>query len=108
MTLAQVKEYYKKLSHRYGSPVPVPEGVLFNLGFSTLDHGNTPGAIEILKYVITLYPDEASGFVGLGEAYAEAGKLMLAKQNLEAACKIAEKKKDNMILPVARDYCVKY
>jgi tetratricopeptide (TPR) repeat protein len=102
MTLAEVKLHYEKLSRRYGSHVPVPEGVLFNLGYSILDHGNKPGAVEVFKYLIKLYPDVPSGYVGLGEVYEEAGKLELAKKNYEYGCEIAKKNNDNMALPVAR------
>jgi len=102
MTLARVKLHYEKLSRRYGSHVPVPEGVLFNLGYSTLDNGNKPGAVEVFKYIIELYPDVPSGYVGLGEAYEESGNLELAKKNYEYACESAKKNNDNMALPVAR------
>jgi tetratricopeptide (TPR) repeat protein len=102
MTLAQVKLHYEKLSRRYGSQVPIPEGVLFNLGYSILDHGNKPGAVEVFKYLIKLYPDVPSGYVGLGEVYEEAGKLELAKKNYQYGCEIAKKNNDNMVLPAAR------
>ena len=102
MTLQQVKEHYNTLSLRYGSQVLVPEGVLFNLGYSLQDHGNTSEAIEAFTYSIKLYPGEASGYTGLGEIYMESGKLELAKKSLEAACNIAAKNNDNMVLPTAK------
>jgi predicted alpha/beta superfamily hydrolase len=102
MTLEQVKDHYKKLSQRYGAEVAIPEGVLLNLGYSLQDHGNTPGSIEAFTHLIELYPGEATGYLGLGDIYMEAGKLNLAKQNLQSAVKIAEKNNDKMLLPIAR------
>jgi len=102
MTLNEVKGHYQKLSQRYGSAVPIPEGVLFNLGFSIQGHGRIPEAIEVFQYGIQLYPDSPYCYEGLGEVYEEAGNLELARKNYETALKLAEKNNDDMILPTVR------
>ena len=102
MTLNEVKDHYKKLSQRYGSAVPVPEGVLLNLGYSIQGHGRIPEAIETFQYGIQLYPGSPYCYEGLGEVYEESGSLELARKNYETALKLAEKNNDAMILPTVR------
>jgi len=103
MTLEQVKDHYQKLSQRYGSQVPIPEGVLFNLGYSFLNRGNHTAAIGSFGYCIQLYPGKAAGYFGLGEVYLKMGKLELAKRNFMQACEWAEKTKDSLALAPARE-----
>lgn len=102
MTLKEVILHYENLSQRYGSPVPIPEGVLFNQGYLFMDKGQIRETIEVFEYAIKLYPDEAACYVGLAEVYESEGKLELAKKNLEIALKLAKKNNDSWILPVAK------
>lgn len=103
MTLEQVKTHYRELTRRYGHPVPVPEGVLFNLGYSLLDNGKKKEAMEAFKYNIELYAGFPSGYVGLGEVYEEAGELELALENYELGLEMAKKTRDTMVIPIAED-----
>ncbi len=102
MTLIQVINHYKKLSQRYGEKVPIPEGVLFNLGYTLMDKNKISETIETFDYAIKLYPELPASYLGLGEVYESSGKLQLAKKYLQTACKLAQKSKDSMILPAAQ------
>jgi len=102
MTLTEIKGHYEKLSRRYGSTVPVPEGVLFNFGYFLLENGKAAESVEVFKYCTELYPGLPSGYVGLGDVYETSGKLELARKNYELAVKFAEKRNDTMALPVAK------
>ena len=94
-------DHYEKLSARYGSLVPVPEGVFFNLGYGFMDRKDWPGAREAFEANIKYYSNQASGYVGLGETYEEEGKLELARINYEKGLALAQKNNDTMIVPVA-------
>jgi hypothetical protein len=101
MTLGDVFDHYQKLSARYGSKVPVPEGVFFNLGYAFIDKKDWPAAREVFEASITHFPDQPAGYVGLGEAYEEEGNLAMAKANYAKGLALAKKNKDSMVIPVA-------
>ena len=101
MTLKEVLDHYEKISTRYGSRVPVPEGVFFNLGYAFMDKKDWPAAKEAFEANIKYYPDQPSGYVGLGDAYEEEGKLEMARKNYEKGLALAKKNNDTMVIPVA-------
>lgn len=61
----------------------VVEGHLLACGYEYLQQGQTKEAIEIFKYAAEEYPQSATIYEGLGEAYGKAGYMDLAIQNFK-------------------------
>ena len=102
MSLDQVIEHYKNLSERYGSEVPVHEGILFNMGYLLFDSSKKDKAIEVFEYGIKLYPDFPACYFGLGDVFRESGDKEIAIKYYKKALKLAEEKKDPMFYPLVQ------
>ncbi len=71
---AKVKEHYQSLSDRFGFPVPVTEEFLNGHALHGLQRHNAPDeAIRLFEFCLSLYPDSAGAYAGLGEAYEQKG-----------------------------------
>jgi predicted alpha/beta superfamily hydrolase len=71
---AKVKEHFKSLSDRFGFPVPITEEFLNGHALHGLRRHNAPDeAIHLFEFCLSLYPNSAGAYAGLGEAYEQKG-----------------------------------
>ncbi len=70
----KVKAHFQGLSDRYGFPVPIPEDYLVGHALHGLHRHEAPDeAILLLELCLSLYPESADAYEGLGEAYEWKG-----------------------------------
>lgn len=74
-----IKAHFEGLSKEYGFVVNPKPGILFDMAFDLGDENNTDQAIEIMNYLIGLYPDSELYFYYLGKLYQNKGELESAK-----------------------------
>jgi hypothetical protein len=65
----KVKAHFQQLSESFGFPVPITEEFLIGHAFHGLRRHNAPDeAISLFKFCLSLYPNSAEAYEGLGEA----------------------------------------
>jgi len=101
--LEPVIDHYKKLTHKYGYKIEIPENMLNTMGYRAIGKEKFDLAIEYFLHNVTLYPESSNVYDSLGEGYESAGKLELAKKNYEIAVKKGIKS-DNQNLAVYKDH----
>jgi tetratricopeptide (TPR) repeat protein len=70
----KVKEHFNFLSERFGYSVPIAKEFLIGHALHGLRRHNAPDeAIRLLEFCLTLYPNSAESYEGLGEAYVKKG-----------------------------------
>jgi predicted alpha/beta superfamily hydrolase len=69
-----VKEHFQSLSERFGFPVPVSEEFINDHAFHGLRRHKAPDeAIRLFEFCLSLYPNSAEAYEGLGEAHEKKG-----------------------------------
>jgi predicted alpha/beta superfamily hydrolase len=86
--------HYKKLSDRFGYAIPVPEGLINQLGYQLLFEGKPDDAIAAFKANVERYPASANVYDSLAEAYEQGGRIDLAEPLYEKARDLGEQNKD--------------
>ena len=86
--------HYKKLSERFGYSIPVPEGLINQVGYQFLFDGKPEDAIATFKANVERYPDSANVYDSLAEAYEQGGRLDLAEPLYDKARTLSEQNKD--------------
>lgn len=74
-SLADVEAYYDALSERYGYEVAIPDMVLTMQSDNMAQSGRVDEAIEILEYLVELYPHSLNGWWRLAGIYRERGEI---------------------------------
>lgn len=87
-------EHYRKLSEKFRYEIPVPEALVNQAGYQSLQGGNADEAIAIFKRNVERYPDSANVYDSLAEAYETTGKLELATPLYEKASTLGKKNND--------------
>jgi predicted alpha/beta superfamily hydrolase len=72
-SLEAIQEHYAGLSKRYGFDVAPSEMTMTFSADALLQNGNTEGAVEILEYETTLYPNMVNPWWRLANIAAEGG-----------------------------------
>ncbi len=91
----KVKEHFQSLSDRFGFPVPITEEFLNGHALHGLQRHNAPDeAIRLFEFCLSLYPDSAGAYAGLGEAYEQKGMREKAVESYQKALKIDPADKD--------------
>lgn len=86
---AKVKEHFQSLSDRFGFPVPITEEFLNSHALHGLQRHNAPDeAIRLFEFCLSLYPDSAGAYAGLGEAFEQKGMRVKAVESYQKALKI--------------------
>jgi predicted alpha/beta superfamily hydrolase len=93
-TWQTIEDHYRKLSERFGFPIPPPEALVNQTGYQILAKGWSSEAINVFKANVANYPRSANVYDSLGEAYEKSGKLELAKANYEKAVQTGEQIND--------------
>ena len=75
--------FYKALKSTDGKPVKynLEEEHLAAAGYALLGRKKVNEAIELFNFIVSEYPQSASAFASLGEAYMKAGNKELAIKN---------------------------
>ena len=86
--------HYKKLSEKFGYPIPVPENIINQIGYQLLGGGKPEEAIATFKVNVERYPDSANVYDSLAEAYERGGRIDLAEPLYEKAKVLGEQNND--------------
>jgi len=87
-------EHYQKLSQKFRFTVPVPENLINQMGYQSLQAGRSDEAIAIFKTNVERYPDSANVYDSLAEAYERGGQIELAAPFYEKAQMLGQKNQD--------------
>jgi predicted alpha/beta superfamily hydrolase len=79
------EEHYRKLSQKLGYTLPVPEGLVNEIGYRLMNAGKIEEAIAAFKSNVERYPASANVYDSLAEAYERNDQLDLARVNYEKA-----------------------
>ena len=86
--------HYKKLSAKFGYSIPVPEGLINQMGYQFLFDRKPEEAIAVFKANVDRYPDSANVYDSLAEAYEQGGRIDLAEPLYDKARVLGEQNKD--------------
>ena len=92
--LKGAEAHYKKLSEKFGYPIPVPENLINQIGYQLLSGGKPEEAIATFKANVERYPDSANVYDSLAEAYERGGRIDLAEPLYEKAKVLGEQNND--------------
>lgn len=86
--------HYKKLSEKFGYPIPTPENLINQMGYQFLFDGKPEEAIAVLKANVERYPASANVYDSLAEAYERGGRIDLAEPLYDKARTLGEQNND--------------
>jgi predicted alpha/beta superfamily hydrolase len=92
--LAGVDAHYKKLSEKFGYPIPVPENTINQIGYQLLGSNQAEEAIAVFKTNVERYPGSANVYDSLAEAYERTGRLQLAEPLYDKARMLGQRNND--------------
>jgi len=84
-----VQSHYKSIAGQIGAPEVIPEDVLNNLGYHSLNTGKTEEAIKVFKMNINNHPLSANAFDSVADAYLKAGLLAEALSSVKKSVELA-------------------
>jgi hypothetical protein len=67
-----VEKHFEDVSRTVGWPLPVPEGVINELGYDALSAGKTEAAIALFERNVRANPNSANAYDSLADAYEKA------------------------------------
>jgi len=85
LSVPEIKTHFEGLSKEYGFVVNPKPDVLLDMAFDLGDDQKTDQAIEIMKYLISLYPDSEVNYYCLGRLLQKSGDIESAKANYNKA-----------------------
>ena len=86
--------HYKKLSEKFGYPIPVPENLINQIGYQYLGNGQPDEAIAAFKANVERYPGSANVYDSLAEAYERGGRIDLAEPLYDKARTLGQQNND--------------
>jgi predicted alpha/beta superfamily hydrolase len=89
--LDEIRQYYARLSTKYGYEMRPPENPTNLLGYRHLQAGELERAREVFEFNVAAYPDSANVYDSLGECLENMGRLAEALRNYEKAVDLAER-----------------
>lgn len=92
--LKSAEEHYQKLTQKFGYTIPVPEGLVNQIGYQYLLGGKPDDAIATFKNNVEHYPNSANVYDSLAEAYEKTGRLDLATPLYEKAQTLGKENND--------------
>ena len=87
--LAHAEQHFENVSKTVGWPLPVPERVINDLGYSALNEGKAEDAIALFRRNVQSNPKSANALDSLADAYAATGNWQQAAGVLERAVALA-------------------
>lgn len=88
LSVEEIKSHFKSLSKEYGFTVQPKAGILSDIAFDLRSEKKYEKAIEILKYLVSIYPNSAMYYFRLGSVQSQSGDNESAKKSLEESLKI--------------------
>ena len=85
------EKHFEEVSNKVGYTIPVPEDVINNFGYESLNNGNIQEAIAFFKLNIEQNPNSANAFDSMADTYEEAGMWDEALKSSERAVELANK-----------------
>lgn len=86
--------HYRKLSERFGYSIPVPEGLINQMGYQFLFDSKPEEAIAAFKANVERYPNSANVYDSLAEAYEQGGRIDLAEPLYDKARTLGQQNND--------------
>jgi uncharacterized protein len=86
--------HYKKLSDKFGYPIPVPENLINQMGYQFLADGKPDEAIAVFKANVERYPASANVYDSLAEGYERQGRIDLAVPLYDKARTLGQQNND--------------
>jgi predicted alpha/beta superfamily hydrolase len=102
--LKGAEAHYKKLSEKFGYPIPVPENLINQIGYQLLAGGKPEEAIATFKANVERYPDSANVYDSLAEAYERGRRIDLAEPLYEKAKVLGEQNNDPNVAVFKANY----
>jgi uncharacterized protein len=96
-SMAALERHYAGLSARFRIAIPMPEGMLNQLGYRLLAARKTDQALAAFRRNVELYPDSANVHDSLAEALESKGDVAGALRSYEMAVKTAARNRDPML-----------
>jgi predicted alpha/beta superfamily hydrolase len=88
LSIPEIKSHFGKLSAEYGFTLIPKAGVLFDMAIDNKNEKEYVRAIELFKYLISLYPGSEIYHYVLGQTYQQKGDIDLAKESYNESLKI--------------------
>jgi hypothetical protein len=88
LSISEIKCHFGKLSSDYGFAVVPKAGVLFDMAIDQKNAREFNRAVELFKYLISLYPGSELYYHVLGLTYLQKGDVDLAKESFNESLKI--------------------
>jgi predicted alpha/beta superfamily hydrolase len=92
--LQGAEAHYKKLSDKFGYPIPVPENLINQMGYQFLADGKPDEAIAVFKANVERYPASANVYDSLAEGYERQGRIDLAVPLYDKARTLGQQNND--------------
>ena len=92
--LQGAEAHYKKLSDKFGYPIPVPENLINQMGYQFLSDSKPDEAIAVFKTNVERYPASANVYDSLAEAYERQGRIDLAVPLYDKARTLGQQNND--------------
>ncbi|OFX87161.1 MAG: hypothetical protein A2W99_07440 [Bacteroidetes bacterium GWF2_33_16] len=88
LSIPEIKSHFEKLSVDYGFSIIPRAGVLFDMAIDLKNEKEFDKAIEMFKYLISLYPGSEIYHYVLGITYKQKGDIEMAKESFNESLKI--------------------
>jgi predicted alpha/beta superfamily hydrolase len=88
LSIPEIKSHFEKLSSDYGFVVVPKAGVLFDMAIDKKNEKEFERAVDLFKYLISLYPGSEIYRYVLGQTYLQKGDVDLAKESFKESLKI--------------------
>jgi predicted alpha/beta superfamily hydrolase len=103
LSIPEIKSHFEKLSGEYGFAVIPKAGVVFDMALDRKNEKEFDRAVDLFKYLISLYPGSELYHYILGLTYLQKSDTYLAKESFKESLKInpdfkeAKKEMDKLI-----------
>lgn len=88
LSISEIGSHFEKLSVEYGFTVVPKAGVLFDMAIDKKNEKQFEKAVELFKYLISLYPGSEMYHFVLGQTYLEQGDDHHAKESFAESLKV--------------------
>lgn len=82
-TPESLDEHYKRLSAKFGYPIPLPESAINMYGYTLIGAKKTKEAVRAFQFYTERYPSSPDAWDGLADAYEADGRQTDAKAAIE-------------------------
>ena len=89
--LDEIREYYARLSSKYGYEILPPEYPMNAVGYRYFQAGELERSLAAFEFNVRAHPDSPNVYDSLGECLEKVGRLADALKNYERAVQLGEK-----------------